>query len=238
EMEVRLRFGWGGSGQSTQKWTGTISVPNGQLSKLQPLGVEADEAAALRLVENRVVVSPLVRRGFDGFDVTIRADEEAPVVIALQDAPDAAAKPVEFTLRQLADGPQRTSLDALGSYLLVQPTPGHLLPVTFDRDHLVFQPEEGFQLRVDPQLKIDEAEGPATIEARPYRYGSNDELWQTTLAYNPQESLPIPIELKTPADEGAYRLRIAVVRRPVGFASRLASWDKGAELASREVAFV
>lgn len=238
EVEVRLRFAWGGSGQSTQKWTGTISVQNGQLAKLQPLGVEADECAALRLVENQVVVSPLVRRGFDGFDVNIRADETATVVVDLRDTPDASAKPLEFPLGELAVTPQRASLDALGSYVLVQPTPGHHLPVKFERDHLVFQPEEAFQLQVDPQLKLNPADGPATIEARLYRYRSNEELWQTTIAYDSNETTSIPIEFKTPQEEGAYRLKIAVIRRPVGFASRLAPWDKGAELASREVAFV
>jgi hypothetical protein len=44
--------------------------------------------------------------------------------------------------------------------------------------------------------------------------------------------------LTVPKQEGSYRLRVTLVRRPEGFASRLAPWDKGSELAGRNIGFV
>src|SRR5690349_11483685 len=75
ELNVRLRFAWGSGGQSPLKWTGKITAAGAKFADLQPLGVEADEAAALRLDGEQILITPLVRRAFDGCDVTIRADE-------------------------------------------------------------------------------------------------------------------------------------------------------------------
>src|SRR5688572_29150256 len=83
EVDVRLRFAWGSGGQSPLKWRGKITVPGATLESLQPLGIEADEAAALRLVDNEILVAPLARRAFDGCDVTIRGDEAAVVKVQL-----------------------------------------------------------------------------------------------------------------------------------------------------------
>jgi hypothetical protein len=236
-IEVRLRFGWGANAQSQQKWIGAIAVAGGELSDLQPLGVEADEAAAVRLVENRIVIAPLLRRQSDGCDVTIRAEETANVVVDLRKSPDEPAKPVEFKLSDLAVAKQHTPLDDLGSYVRVERAPGDLLRVQLNRDHLVFNPEESLRLTLRPQVK-SLLTAPATLEAKLYRQGSSAVLWQATFACDPQNLSEIPVELTVPKAEGAYRLRITLVERPAGFASRLAPWEKGSELAARNVGFV
>jgi hypothetical protein len=196
-VEARLRFAWGSSAPSPQKWSGSITLSEGELANLQPLGVEADEAAALRLGDRQVLVTPLVRRAFDGFDVTIRADEAAKVTVDLRALPDAPAKPIEFTLAALAKKLQRAPLDDLGGFLIVQRTPGDALRVEFNRAHLVFAPEESFPLTVHPQLG-DDVGGPATLEAKLYRHNSSDVLWQTTTEYDPQADAPLPLELTVP----------------------------------------
>ncbi|QDT73930.1 hypothetical protein [Lacipirellula limnantheis] len=236
-VEARCRFAWGNSSSAAQKWTGSVLLSAGDLADLQPLGVEADEAAALSLAERQVRVTPLVRRAFDGFDVTIRADESATLTVDLRPAPDAPAKPIEFTVGALAKQTQRAPLDELGGFLIVQRTPGDQLRVRLEREHLVFAPQESFKLAVEPQLQDDLA-SPATLEAKLYRHNSSTVLWQTTATYDPKSNASLPLELAVPQDEGSYRLRIALVRRPEGFASRLAPWDKGSELAGRNIGFV
>src|SRR5688500_17123570 len=102
EVDVRLRFAWGSGGQSPQKWQGKITVAGAELSALQPLGIEADEAAALRLADNEIIVAPLVRRAFDGCDVTVRGDDTAIVRVELQYSPGAPPKVIEASLGELA----------------------------------------------------------------------------------------------------------------------------------------
>jgi hypothetical protein len=236
-IDVRLRFAWGSSGPTPQKWTGVVTLADGEFSDLQPLGVEADEAAALRLGDRQVLVTPLVRRAFDGFDVTIRGEATAKVIVDLRALPESPAKPIEFTLAALAQGRQRAPLDDLGGYVIVQRTPGDQLRVRVDRDHLVFHPAESFALAVAPQLAGQQGDG-ATLEAKLYRHQSAEVLWQHTVACDPAGHAPLPLELAVPKAEGAYQLRLTLVRRPSGFARRLAPWETGSELARRNIGFV
>ncbi|HYO25080.1 MAG TPA: hypothetical protein VEQ85_09020, partial [Lacipirellulaceae bacterium] len=102
EIDVRLRFAWGSGPQAPQKWFGAISAPECTLTALQPLGLEADEVAALRLVDGAVRVSPIVPRAFDGCDVTLRGDEAAVVTIALDNPSAPDGKDVQISLGELA----------------------------------------------------------------------------------------------------------------------------------------
>ena len=238
EIEVRLRFAWGSGAQSPQKWFGRIAVAGGALESLQPLGIEADEAAAVRLIDNEVVVSPLVNRAFDGCDVTVRGDDAAEVTIELRPASAAEPKTLRVPLGQLARQEYRERLDDLGSYLVAHRSPGDRLRVRIDREHLVFQPEEEFRLLLTPDILVEAAAAPVTIDARLRRAGSAEVLWQTSVAFDPAAAEPIPLELAAPAAEGAYRLEIAAGRRRERFADKLVPWELEGPLAVRDVEFV
>ena len=112
-VDVRLRLVWGSGAQAPQKWLGSISAADSTLADMRPLGIEADEAAALRLVDNQVRVAALAPRAFDGCDVTISGDEAALVTVRLQKASDAEAKEVQVPLGQLAAQQFRAPLDEL-----------------------------------------------------------------------------------------------------------------------------
>ena len=45
EESVRVRIAWGGN--TARIWQGTISVNEGELSQLRPLGIEADEPGSM-----------------------------------------------------------------------------------------------------------------------------------------------------------------------------------------------
>src|SRR4029078_8676851 len=104
------------------------------LSDLRPLGIEPDEAAAVRLVDGQVAIAPLVRRKFDGCDVTIAGEDSAKVTVQLRESSASEAKEIEVTLGQLAGEQYRAPLDALGGYLLVHRTPGDELRVHIARE--------------------------------------------------------------------------------------------------------
>jgi hypothetical protein len=238
EVDLRLRFAWGSAGQSPQKWHGKITVAGAKLDALQPLGIEADEAAALRLVDNQILVAPLVRRAFDGCDVTIVGDETAIVKVELQSSPESPAKVIEVPLGQLRAEQFRSPLDDLGGDLLIHRTPGDTLRVRLDRDHLVFQPNESIKLHLTADLKAEAAESPLTVRAGLYRTGSPDVLWEGTIPYDPASAEPIAFELAAPPQESAYRVALTV-QRPAGLASRLVPWDKSDNVvASREIELV
>lgn len=234
-VEARLRFQW--SGSSPQRWSGAITVADGEFAELQPLGTEADEAAALRLDGRRIIVQPLVRRMNDGCDVTIRADETALVTLLLHTEQNAQGQPQQFALGDLMKERRHAALDDFGGIVTIAPTPGDTLRVHIQRDHLVFNPGEPISFAVEPRLPIAGGET-VTLETRLQRIHSSEILWQATAPYDPKAPAQLPIELQAPTAEGAYRLHLSLVKRSAGIAARLSPWDKGAELASRFVGFV
>jgi hypothetical protein len=236
EIDVRLRFVWGSGAQAPQVWTGEISAAGAAVSQLQPLGIEADEVAALRLADNRVVVAPLVPRVFDGCDLTIRGDDQTPVAIRLHNVSAAEPKEVSIPLGELARGEYRAPLDELGGYLLVNRAPGDRLRVTIDREHLVFSPGESLKLAVAPHLEAPPA-SPLSLEARVMRVDGGAVVWETRLPYEPTKPAPLALELAAPAAEGAYRLSLAL-RAPSGLTSKLTPWQQPAAAAARDVEFV
>jgi hypothetical protein len=237
DVSVRLRFAWGGGGQSPQKWQGRVTVRGATLQALQPLGIEADEAAALRLAENEIIVAPQIRRAFDGCDVTVRGDESARVKIELQNASVLPGKVIEVPLVQLANEHYRAPLDDFGSYLLIHRSPGDELRVRMNREHLVFDPNEALELLVDADLKGKAAGAPVTVDMRLTRAGATDAIWQISKPFEPESAEPITFQLNAPAEEGAYRLKL-VAHHPEGFAGRLSPWNRADALAERDVALV
>jgi hypothetical protein len=235
ELDVRLRFAWGSSAESPQQWVGSITGASASLTDLQPLGIEADEAAALQLIDNQVLVTPLTPRTFDGCDVSIRGDEASVVTIRLQKSAAAEATEVRMPLGRLATEPMRTPMDDLGSYLLISRAPGDSLRVRIDRDHLVFAPGDAVRLTIAPNLIGQTAAAGDELEAKLTRVGSGAVVWESTQAIDVAAARPMVLELPAPAAEDAYRLTLAV-RRPASGFSRLR--QRPAPLATRDVEFV
>jgi hypothetical protein len=236
-VDVRLRIAWGSGAQAPQRWSGAISVSGATISDLQPLGIEADEAAALRLANNEVVVAPIAPRAFDGCDVTIRGDDAAVVAIRLQNPSAAEAKEVRVALSELLRQQYRAPLDDLGGYLLVNRAPGDMLRVSIERAHLVFSPGESFKFSVRPDVSTDEEGSSLVLEARLRHSEGGEALWESSRPLGEVKGEAIPLELLAPADEGAYRLSLTV-RRPAGLTAKLAPWQQQAPVAARDVEFV
>ncbi len=201
ESTVRLRFAWGSTTSSKHLWRGEISVDGASLSDLQPLGVEADAPIALRLEDGRLLVDPLIKRGFDGCDVTVRGDEQAMVRVRLQSDQSPQPMVVEAPLAEIANSPIRSPLDQLGSYLLASRCPGDKLRVDLERDHLVFRPGETWSFQLRPDLAAELAEGPIRIDVR-LMAGSDlkNILWQSNrqLTSEMQTAVSSTMRLRAP----------------------------------------
>ena len=238
ELNVRLRFAWGSGPQAPQKWTGAISATGATLADMQPLGIEPDEAAALRLVDNQIRVAPLAVRAFDGCDVTVAGDETAVITVRLQAASAGEAKELHLPLAELATTQFRGPLDDRGSYLLVNRAPGDRLRVILNRDHLVFAPGEPFRATVQPDVPPDSAELQLVLEAQLRSVGADQVLWESAQSLDAANSAaPVALELSAPAFEGAFRLSLAI-RRPAGITGKLTPWQHTAAVVARDVEFV
>ncbi len=246
---VRLRFAWGGNSQAPQRWTGRIAVDAGAISNLQPLGLQPDEPGALLLIDNGLCIAPQSKRIFDWCDLTITAEPSAEVLVELRSDPLVEPLVFRIPLSQLASEPFRTELDTRGNILLIHRAPGDKLAISMDRDALIFDPGEMWELKLHPDLAEEVKQGEIHIGARLHAQQSDTQqsntlrsetvLWESEHVFKPSDDArpSIPLAVPCPAEEGVYRLTITA-SRPQGFASRLVPGKKPEVLASREVELV
>jgi hypothetical protein len=250
---ARLRFAWGGDRHTRHRWTGRITVEGGKFSKLQSLGLEPDGPGSLWLDEDGLHIAPRWERGFDGCDVTITAEPTAEVVVELRPNPSAKSLISRAKFSQLIHEPFRQALTSPENLLLIHRAPGDALAVHVQRNSLVFDPGESWQLELQPDLgDVQEA---VSIEVQLHAVGSEDILWESRHAWSPrgnesprdEGSAPsawshaarprISLTVPCPEDEGVYRLSISA--QPLArFGSRLIGGTAPEVLASRDVEFV
>jgi hypothetical protein len=234
EVTARFRIAWGAGPQSPQAWTGAITVPGATLTDMRPIGIESDEAAALRLGDGQIDVAPIVPRAFDGCDITMRGDAAAQVTVRLRSS-SAELRELTVPLGDLMERPYSAPLDELGGYLLIDRAPGDRLRVRMDRDHLVFSPNELFKLIVEPSFTSTSGELTLGIQLQAATGGRV--LWEQMTPVQSTSSGEFAFDVPTPAIEGAYRLSL-VLRGRERLATKLTPWQSHAPLASRTVEFV
>ncbi len=239
EITVRLRIVWGNSSQAKDRWLGQVSVEGGAFSELQPLGLEVDASVATHVDGNRLVVGSAEKRAYDGCDVTVRGEEDATVRFELRAAQSPQTTLVEASLGELATQQLNRQLDDLGSYLTVDRSPGDKLRVVLARDHLVFQPNEVWNLGLETDLAKELGEGPVQLEIRLHRTGGKKVLWQAGRQLEPKGMVneSSEFEIICPDQEGAYRLTISA-RHLENLATRFLPGQQAKLLASRDVEFV
>ncbi len=239
EKNVRLRLAWGSDTVAKARWTGQISVAGGVLSDLQPLGIEVDAPVALSIRDNHLVVRSQERRGFDGCDLNVRADEQALVRISLKTDQAPQSTSIEVPLAEIIAGEFSQPIDEFGSYFLAHRAPGDKLRVLPARDHYVFAPAESWTLSVQPDLAAELTAGPVELEVLLRAVGSDEILWQTSQQLVAGSSLEeqLHFEIMCPSAEDAYRLTI-LARRQESLATRFVPGRQAKVLVQRDVEFV
>ncbi len=237
EVTVRLRLAWGSGSDTLQRWTGRVSCTGGQLSDLQPLGIEADEAAALRLESSGLVIAPLVKRSFDGCDVTVRALPDARLRILLRSEQSPESREIEVALSEVLSGQVSKRLDEFGSFFLAHRSPGDKLRVIPPIDSLVFSPGENWTLRLQPDLAAEVRNGPVLLDLKLHAYDDDTVLWQASQLVKNGVNRELAFDINCPIVENVYRVSIQA-RSQDGFANRFVPWQQAEVFASREVEFV
>src|SRR4051812_48291985 len=151
DVDVRLRVAWGGGAERI--WHGSVQVSEGQLTELQPLGLEADEPGSMWLPDKDTVeIRQRSARTYDGFDCLVTAGPDAQLTITLGDDSGEAPKQVEVPLRALLHQPHNSALDELSNRILISRAPSDRLRVIIERPSLIFTPGETFSFEIEPHL--------------------------------------------------------------------------------------
>ena len=146
-----IRVAWGGG--AARQWRGTITLTEGTLGLLGPLGIEADVPGSAWCEHGQLKFEQPSARSYDGLDLTALAPRSAKLVITLQTLGEPSTPQIiEVPLRQLIDQYHSSEIDEQGNRLLVQRTPGDALRVELPRSSLIFEPGERFHAQLHPHL--------------------------------------------------------------------------------------
>ena len=219
--ELRVRLGWGFG--TSRSWQGTIHVTSGAIAEFIPLGLESDAPGSMHLIdESTLAVAPKHPRGYDGVELLVRAPRDAALVVEL--APDGGepAQVVEWPLLTLAKVLQQANLDDQANRLIGQRSPGDRLPVSMDRDTLVFSPGEKLEFTVMPRaLDLAANSGYVLNVSLQHARGAGELTSQDREFKTDEDSLP-QLEgifaLTLPIEEGVYDVRIALYAKRLGSA--------------------
>ncbi|MBN1590967.1 MAG: family 10 glycosylhydrolase [Pirellulales bacterium] len=215
DESIRVRVAWGGP--TARLWQGTITLDEGTLDELRPLGIEADEPGSMWLNGRTIVIRGRSPRLYDGFDVLIHAPsvDRAKLHLKLTADGDPTAPRIEIPLVDTLDNPVSADLDQKGTRLLVRRSPGDSLRVEFDRRNLIFSPGETFSLVVHPNLLPSGSGGQRQLKVE-LRAARGDQARNDQIAWKQEASVQksLPLSVPLPLKEGVYDLVVSVIEAP------------------------
>ncbi|MGE3407671.1 MAG: family 10 glycosylhydrolase [Pirellulales bacterium] len=222
ELSLRLRVEW--SGPAARQWQGRLECDGGQFGNLRPLGGEAASAATQWVDGSDVAIEQRTPVGYDGFDVTVTAPDEARLVIGMSPL-DGTSSPraTDIGLTELLFERQTRDLDDAGTRITVRRAPGDVLRVRSIHRAWVFAPGDPLRMELDPYA-LPTAEGTHVRFDCELRRSdaAADPLWNRDAYWSkhfdgtvgPRPAMEaLPIELSLPQEEGAYYLKIVAWAR-------------------------
>ena len=214
ENSLRVRIAWGGN--VARLWQGTISIDDGSLSGVEPLGIEADEPGTMWLDGGYVQVRQRSPRFYDGLDLLVDAPADTArlrVSLAASDRPESPTV-VDVPLRDILDESVSAELDNQGTRILVRRSPGDHLRVHFDRRALVFSPGEEFAFDVTPHLLAETKNTRRELKAHLLAARGEQVLWEQESIPLADEPATVPLRVPLRVAEGAYDVVLTVIQTP------------------------
>lgn len=218
---VALRMSWGG-GEVTQ-WQGTIHYSGGSISKFRALGLTQDTPGSIYLDDGNILVDQPSKATYGGveFYVDYQPGAEVQTVFRSIEDPDVLIRK-SFLIEDIVQSAMSQDLDGNQNRLTVARSPGDWLKLEFQRDHLVFETGESFDIDVKPFLSgLPDQSVRCKATLVPART-NGPALWSESLEFETDSlgsAAGQKITLPIPLDEGVYDLRLQL--EPTGFSKRL-----------------
>ena len=222
--EMGLRISWGGA--SARRWSGRISLSEGDILRWQAIGSEVDELASLVFRDAGIDIVPVSPRVFQGVDLILERRDKATLDIELT-LEGGSSQQWSIPLGEVERQPRQVMLEG-NNQLFVERLPGDELALAVDRSHLIFTPGELWKFNLIPrglpfatgtrlEIRVQIAESRAR-DREPRRplidsltnFGRNETAASPVLRYEftvGQDST-VPVEIVLPDKEGCYDIVI------------------------------
>ena len=209
---VKLRVEWGG--QTPRHWTARFDLTEGEFDSVNSLGVDADEAGVVSLVDEKVVYQPRTSRVFNSLEFQIRGNLSTVLNVVMQDRNDPKiVLKHQFPLQNILKQKEILPILQTGAQLVIQQAPGDAFALKINRPHLVFEPGEIVEAQAFPKYLLSSAEAVASeLQWSLYRSRTRELVASGSKPVTQQDrnellKQGISLSLQAPA-EGVYDLTV------------------------------
>jgi len=215
-IDLNLRLAWGGG--KARAWQGQIQINQGKIKLIRGLGMEADQARALMPEGQIIHIQQLAPNTFHGLDIAVHAPKTATLFVVLTPT-DQQKKPqtLKVPIASLAQETSNALLDQEENRIQIHRTPGDQLRLKFQRDSLVFSPQESFPLTIEPhQLGLPaETSLRCEVQFQASRTGKTISKSKYDLKVDQDGHVPPlgPLTFEIPDDEGVYDLHVSLYQK-------------------------
>ena len=144
--DLRVHIAWGGG--DARQWSGRVYLTKGQLQDLALLGSEPEQAGAIQIAGQQVVIRQRKPQRYDGLEVTcVSANGELRVELLSHG--EVQAHVVSVPIAELADESITQAIDDEGNRIVIRRLPSDRIRVRMPHEHLVFAPGNRFRLEFD-----------------------------------------------------------------------------------------
>ena len=235
DTDLRLHIAWGGGQERV--WNGRLILNEGRMGDLRLLGLDADEPGSIVQKGQQVLIKQRRPRNYDAFELTVSAPKTAKLRMELLPVGEVQAKTIEVPIEELISGFRSEPLDDNQNRLVVRRAPGDFVRLRFQRDHLVFAPEEAFMLDVEPHELLVPPRSNVRCAMRLCEARTGEVVWEENRVLNADAFGKIPTWerciIPIPDREGVYDLQISLANR-----RQLAPLAGDKTLAKRNLQFV
>ena len=216
-QRVRIRMVWGGGAATA--WQGSLVISNGRFENVTALGFESDSGASLHAEGNELKIQPVRKADFAGFDVDLVGNKSDELLLTLV-APELGLG-IERQLINLSplfkpNGQNESlqiPLDDSGNRLDINWAPGDRLPITIDREHLIFDPGETFEFNLRRFRGTVDSNHNSSLQVEVFAEGETQSLHEVTVPLQREGkylSAQSPIQFPVPKKEGVYEARLTL----------------------------
>ncbi len=219
--QVAVRMSWGG-GDEVQ-WLGSVHYSGGAISKIRALGLTQDTPGSVYLDDGNLYITQPSQATYGGveFYVDYQPGAELQTVFRSAENPDELIRHT-ILIEDVIRATESRELDARQNRLTVARSPGDWLQLKFQRDHLIFETGETFEVDLRPNLTgLPDQQVRCKVTLVPAR-SEGPAVWSANLDFE-TDSLGNATSKRTivpiPATEGVYDLKLQL--EPAGFPGRL-----------------
>ncbi len=209
DAQTRLRFYWGST--EANHWEGKIYLSDGDITNLQPLGVDDDSSCAGFLIDGRLELSQTIKSRFNGFDFEIQPSPDSFLFVEIREKNGARFRK-SYSINEIIRQSVRQNIDSKKNYFQISRVPGDGINVDLQNKSAVFWTNQRFSPLVTLESLNLESNERYNAIYRLIRVSDQSVVWKQQFKHVTDENGKIndikQVAFKLPTIAGAYLFQV------------------------------